>query len=415
VLLVAGLAACGSSSKSTAPSTSTTVGPTTTASSPSAGTSTTGPATPATKTLNIGIIGDETGLLAPVSTPALNTIIAGLKKANATGGVDGYKFTWKIYDSASSPAGGLSAARLAVADHVFAVLAYWAQPDSGLPTLSAAGIPTIGDGDGTGWSGPNNLFSVVGNVFSQNTTAWWDVFVKEGKTKIALPGGTINPAVVTQWGKALPISGASACFVRIGIDGTNTASITAVAHQIIGAHCQAVVSPTLYPGTLQLQIALNQLGGNIPVEDLVDAGPAVIQQTGSSANNLVYANQVASSYATADPGVVQYLDAMKTYQASAEAHCGRCVLGFVESQFFLQGMSRLTGPATQQALIEVLNRTKSYTADGLSAPISFPEYHTTGTLCLSYQIIQGGQWQPVINNSFPFICGTAFGPNGQKL
>jgi ABC-type branched-subunit amino acid transport system substrate-binding protein len=341
--------------------------------------------------------------------------VAGLKEANATGGVDGYKFSWKIYDSASSPTGGLSAARLAVADHVFAVLSYWAQPDSGLPTLAAAGIPTIGDGDGTGWSGPQNLFSIVGNVFSQNTTAWWDVFVKEGKTKIALPGGTINPAVVTQWSKALPISGASACFVRIGIDGTNTASLTAVAHQIIGAHCQAVVSPTLYPGTLQLQIALNQLGGNIPVEDLVDAGPAVIKQTGASANNLVYANQVASSYATADPGVVQYLNAMKTYASSSEAHCGRCVLGYVETQFFLQGMKRLNGPATQKGLTDILNQTKSYTANGLSAPISFPEYHTTGTLCLSYQIIKSGQWQPVLNNTFPFICGTAFGPNGNKI
>jgi ABC-type branched-subunit amino acid transport system substrate-binding protein len=339
--------------------------------------------------------------------------VAGLKEANAAGGVNGYKFTWKIYDSGSSSTGGLNAARLAVADHDFAVLAYWAQPDSGLPTLAAAGIPAIGDGDGTGWSGPPGVFSVVGNTFTDDTTAWWDLFIKEGKTRIALPGGTVNPDVIQQFETALPITGGQLCFGRVGIVGSNTASITAVAHQIIAAHCQAVLSLTLYPGTPQLQIALNQLGANIPVEDLVDAGPAVIQQTGSSANNLIYANQVASPYATADPGVVRYLNAMKTYEPSTEPHCGRCALGYVEAQFFLHGLSQLTGTATQPGLIAALNSTTNYTADGLAAPINFPAYHKVGSKCLSYQTIQNGQWVPVLNNTFPFVCGKSFGPNGK--
>jgi hypothetical protein len=239
------------------------------------------------------------------------------------------------------------------------------------------------------------------------------VFLKEGKTRIALPGGTINPDVISQFETALPITGGHLCYGRTGIVGANTASITAVAHQIISAQCQAVLSLTLYPGTLQLQIALNQLGAHIPVEDLVDAGPAVLKQAGSSADNLIYANQVASPYATADPGVVRYLNAMKTYEPNSEPHCGRCALGYVESQFLFQGLSRLTGPPTQNSLINALNSTTNFTANGLAAPITFPLYHKVGSTCLSYQTIQNGNWVPTLNNSFPFICGKTFGPNGK--
>jgi hypothetical protein len=334
---------------------------------------------------------------------------AALKAANAAGGVNGYKISWKVYDSGSSPAGGLNAARLAVSDHVFAVIAAWAQPDSGVPTLSAAGIPSIGDGDGTAWIGPQNAFSITGNMFTHDTTAWWDVLIKEGKTRIAIPGGTINPAIPPQWWKALPLSGGTLCFGRTGIDGTNSASIVAVAHEIIGAHCQGVVDPTLYPGALQLQIALNQLGAHIPVVDLIDSGPAVIKQAGSSADNLIYANVVATAYDTADPGVAEYLHDMQTYEPAQEPHCGRCVLGYAEAKFFLHAMGALTGPATQTSLLDALNSTKNYSADNLIAPISWPEYHTTGgSLCLSYQIIQNGQWVPLVGGSTPFICGKEF-------
>src|SRR5262249_4795227 len=159
----------------------------------------------------------------------------------------------------------------------------------------------------------------------------------------------------------LALSNATSCYDRVGIVGSNSAQLVAVAHQIIAAHCQAVVVPDLYPGALQLQIALNQLGANIPVEDIIDSGEAVIKQAGSSADNLVYANQVATAYDTADPGVAQYLKDMQTYEPNQDPHCGRCVLGYVVAKFFLHGISQLQGPATQTALLNVLNSTKNYT------------------------------------------------------
>jgi ABC-type branched-subunit amino acid transport system substrate-binding protein len=330
-----------------------------------------------------------------------------LKAANAAGGVDGYKFAWKVYDSGSSPSGAINAVRLAVSDHVFAVLINSAQPDSALPSLVAAGIPTIGDGDGAGYSGPPDMFSVTGDSFLKNTTAWWEPLVQEGKTRIAIPGGTINASVTSEWERQLPLGGGSLCFGRTGIDGTNTASITAVAHEIIAAHCQGVVSPTLYPGTLQLQIALNQLGAEIPVVDLVDSGPAVIQQAGSSADNLIYTNNTASPYATRDPGVVQFLSDMKTYAPSQTPYCGRCMIGYIMAKWFLQSLGQINGTATQPGLIAALNSTKNYTANNLIGPINEPEFHSTPDPCLSFQVIQNGHWVPLTNTAFPFVCGKA--------
>jgi ABC-type branched-subunit amino acid transport system substrate-binding protein len=350
-----------------------------------------------------------TGVISAITGPGQYTEQAALKAANAAGGVNGYTFKWKIYDTASTPTGGLNAARLAVADHVFATLTSWALPDAGLPTLSAANIPTIGDGDGPKWSGPTNLFSVIGNVITQNTTAWMDVLIQQGKTRLAIPGGTINPTVATDWAdKLIPLAGGTTCYKRVGIDGTNSATITAVAHQIIAAHCQGVISPTLYPGTLALQAALNQLGASIPIVDAGDFGQAVVKQFGATANGLISANQYATPYDTDDPGIVQYLKDMKTYEPGVDPYCGNCIKGYIAAKWFLKALGDIKGPVTQQSLIDQLNTTKNYTVDGLVGPITEPDYHTVGDLCLSYSVIENGQWKALYGGAFPFKCGKRY-------
>jgi hypothetical protein len=34
---------------------------------------------------------------------------------------------------------------------------------------------------------------------------------------------------------------------------------------------------------------------------------------------------------------------------------------------------------------------------------------------LSYQIIKNGQWVPLVGGTYPFICGTRFGPDGKRF
>jgi ABC-type branched-subunit amino acid transport system substrate-binding protein len=335
-------------------------------------------------------------------------MLAAIAKANAEGGVNGYHINVKLYDAQSTPSGGLTAARQAIADHDFAVLADSAGLQGGLPTLNSAKLPTIGDGDVPAWSNAPYLFSVSGNILTQNTSAWMQVLINEGRTKIAIPGGTINPVAATNWEHLVPFAGGQLCFGRVGIDGTNTAAITALAHEIISAGCQGVASPTLYPGTLQLQIALNALGGNVQVVDAADGGPAVIQQAGSSANNLIFANQIASPYATADPGIQEFDATVQKYEPGASIYCGVCEKGYASVKWFLNALGQVQGTPTQAALVTALDSTNGYNANGLVGPITEPAFHTVGTLCLSYSVIKNAKWVPLIDGPSPFLCGKRF-------
>jgi ABC-type branched-subunit amino acid transport system substrate-binding protein len=359
--------------------------------------------------LTVGVINDITGVQAPLNgSTAQKVILAAIAKANDQGGVNGYHINVKTYDSQSTPAGGLTAARQAIADHDFAVLAQSIGLQGGLPTLNSAQLPTIGDGDVPAWSNAPYLFSVSGNILTQNTSAWMDVLIKEGRTKIAIPGGTLNPVATENWEKLVPYAGGQLCFGRVGIDGTNTAAITALAHEIISAGCQGVASPTMYPGTLQLQIAMNALGGNVQVVDAADGGPAVIQQAGTSANNLIFANQIASPYATADPGIQEFDATVNKYEPGTSIYCGVCEKGYAATKWFLNALSQVQGTPTQTALVNALDSTNGFTADGLVGPITEPSFHTVGTLCLSYSQIQSGKWVPLIQGSNPFLCGKRF-------
>jgi ABC-type branched-subunit amino acid transport system substrate-binding protein len=348
-------------------------------------------------------------LSAPLNgSSALKVEEAAIAAANAAGGVNGYHINYKVYDSQSTPAGGLTAARQAIADHVFAVLGNSAGIQGGLATLNAAKMPTVGSGYVPAWSNAPYLFSVQGNILTQNTTSWMQVLINEGRTRIAVTGGTINPVATSNWEHLVPFAGGTLCFGRVGIDGTNSAIITALAHEIIAAHCQGVASPTMYPGTLQLQIALNALGGNVQVVDAADTGPQILQQTGNSAANLIYAGQLASPYDTADPGVAQYLATVAKYEPGTNLYCATCEGGYAAAIWLFHALGQIQGAPTQAALVATLDSTNGYTVDNLVGPITEPAFHTIGTLCLSYSVIRNNQWVPLIGGSFPFLCGKRF-------
>jgi branched-chain amino acid transport system substrate-binding protein len=395
VLMV--VAACGSSAKNAATGSS----PTKAATGSSAGSG---------KTIKLALIDDVTGPRSVTVGTGLPAMEAAVAEANAAGGVNGHKITYKVYDAQSTPAGGLQAARAAIGDKVFAVVAMSVGLNSGLPTLSNAGIPTIGDGDSPNWSNRPAIFSISGNLITQNTTAWADVLISQGRTRIAVPGGTINPQATYVWKDLVGFAGGTTCFFRIGIDATNTATIVAVAHQIIEAKCQGVMPPTLGANIAALQQALNQLGGNVAVVDPADIGPEIPQQYGSSIDKLMYANFFASPYTTGNKGVDEYRAAMKKYQPGKPTECF-CIKGYAVMKWALHALGQVQGELTQAKFIQALDATHGYDADGLVPPIEFPQFHTVGAVCLSYSVIKNGRWEALKNGPSPFICGKRFIPS----
>jgi branched-chain amino acid transport system substrate-binding protein len=362
-------------------------------------------------TITVGLIVDVTGIEGAYNGPNLPVMEAVLNAANASGGIHGVKFNIKTYDSQSTPAGGLTAVRQAISDHDFAILAEGGGFDSGLALLASAGIPTIGSGDSPNWTGPDRaaLFPWQGDDISENTTAWMKYCVSLGKTKFALITGS-NPASIPAlevWKKMVPLAGGTVVLFREGINSANTVDLTATAHEVINSGANCVLNLLDYPVALQPE--LNQLGGS----DIVDVqatsfGSAVTSQYGNSANGVVYANFPASPYATQDPGVRQYLAFMHKYVPSQDP-AGLWEKGYVAAEFFLHALSELKPPFTQQNLIKVLNSTNGYTADGMSGPISFPDFHLNGDLCLSYSVVRNGTWQAAINSPDPFVCGSRYG------
>jgi hypothetical protein len=413
IVLVAG--ACSSSSKNASTATTAAGGSTSSSAAPAGGTTppangTTPPASGG-KTINLAIVADLTGTFAPISEPSLYTTEAALVEANATGGVNGYTFKFKVYDAQSSRASGLNVAREILADHPFAVIGANSQGfDAALPVLNDAKMPVVGDGDSVNWSNRPYIFSISGNILSNNTTSAIDELIGLGKTQIGVVGGTINPIAVTTWEQMVPFAGAHNCFGRTGIDGTNTATLVALAHELISAHCQAIIDPTLYPGAEALQAALNQLGGNVTEVEYGDIGPAVVQQYGSSINNMIYTNLFASPYATADPGVQQYLAAMAKYEPGHQTQCN-CIKGYADGLWFLDGFKTMTanGSApTAAGMVAAMNSTTGFTGNGLVPAVQEPQFHTLGALCQSYSVIKNGQWQTLIQGANPFECGKRF-------
>jgi hypothetical protein len=378
------LAACGSSSSSVSDSSSSSNKP----------------------TVTVALVTDVTGIFSSTSDPGLYAMEAGIDQYNATASSK-FHVDYKVFDSQSTPTGGLNAARAAIADHVFAVLAVSEGLDSGLATLSQAGVPTIGNGDTPNWSNRPGLFSYEGNEITQNTTGWMQLLISQGRKKIAVPTGPgLAAAAGPTWDKEVPFAGGTTCFYRTGIDATDTATLTAVAHEMISAGCQGVDS-LLASNTVGLQVVINQLGGNIEVVDPADFGPAVTSQYGSSADNLIYANFFASPYAKGDPGVTDYLDAMKTYESGQDPYCF-CEKGYAVAKWFTWALQQLSAPLKQSALIKVLNSTNGYDEDGLIGPIHEPQFHTEGQLCLGASVIKNGQWVSLYNGPDAMSCGRRY-------
>jgi ABC-type branched-subunit amino acid transport system substrate-binding protein len=391
------VAACSSSAKpaATTPATTNAAGATTGSSA---------------KAVTFALITDVTGVSAPRYRSTTNAMEAAIAEANAAGGVNGYQIKFKVYDSQSSQAGGLQAVRTAISDKVFAVVAVGASIGGGLALLSAAGIPEIGSGSTPAETNRPGVFSISGNLITQNTTAWPQVLLKEGRTRIAVVGGTLNPQAAYVWKDMVGFAGGSNCFFRVGVDSSNTATLTALAHEILDAKCQGVLTQLATPpGALALQQSLNQLGGDVPVVDPVDSGPAVTNQYGSSVNQLISAEFYASPYATGDKGVNEYLAAMKQYEPTSQTDCF-CEKGYAEMRWALHALGQLHGQPTQASYIQALNSTQGYDVDGLVPPIEFPQFHTQGSLCLSYSVIRNGQWVSLYNGSNPYLCGKRFAP-----
>jgi branched-chain amino acid transport system substrate-binding protein len=350
-------------------------------------------------TINVGLVSDFTGDLEVASN--MQGAQAYIDSVNASGGVDGYKIVPQEYDTQSSPATAVQAFRRAIAANPTAIIGASFAATSALPTLAASGIPVVGDGFAPGWAGHKTLFPAAGDLTTHLSDIYLVVAKKfTGSTKIALIGSAIDAP--SQANLIQQASRAGIQFVLKDLNLTLTpssAQFLATAEQIKSSGAGAVVGLGV-EGLAQLQVDLNQLGAKA-ITIATDFSPAT-----TSENGLIFSIPWAAPFVTGNPGVAQYIAAMNKYgYGSLIDTASYAPFRWAQAALLVHALQVAGPPFSQAAVVKALSETKNFTPDGITPPVSFPEFQTIGGNCQSVMQVVDGKWKALINGPSPFVCG----------
>ncbi len=350
--------------------------------------------------VTIGLVSDFTGDLEVASN--YQGALAFVDYVNSTGGVDGYKLVVKEFDAQSSPTAAVQAVRQAIAAHPAGIIGASFVIGSGLPTLAASGVPTVGDGFVAGWTGHKTLFPVNGDFATHESVVDLDIATKFAKSKkVAFIGSAIDAPQQ----KVLENHAAAAGVTFVLKDFSEQLAPTSpeyltMAQQIKASGAGAVVDFGI-EDMAPLQTDLNQLGAsNIKV-----IGSDIPAAT-SGADGLLYGLPWATNYVTGDPGITAYIAAMKANGYGADIATGAYApIRWAQAALLVQALEAAGPPFKHGAVVAALSHVKDFTANGIIAPASFPAYQTVGGTCDNVGQIVNGKWKSLINGDLPFVCG----------
>jgi ABC-type branched-subunit amino acid transport system substrate-binding protein len=238
------------------------------------------------KAITIGVLSDQTGLAASGNKTSIQGVQAGVAYAKD----QGYTLHYVLADTASSPAGTLTAAqKLVEQDHVVAVVALSSLTFAAAPFLAQHHIPVIGlQQDGPEWTTDLNMFS-IGGIIRENLvpTVYGDFFKMEGVTTVGTLGYGISPSS-SEYAKGVADS-AKHAGLKVGYVNANfpfgSTNVEPVAIAMKNAGVNGVYAPIDPNTAFALVTALRQLGANVKVAlfptgyggDLNQAGPSASQ------------------------------------------------------------------------------------------------------------------------------------------
>jgi branched-chain amino acid transport system substrate-binding protein len=387
-------AGCGSSSKSSNGSTST---------SPPA-TGATGPGTGSTvaasgSTWVLGSIVTETGAEAPSTGGAGAVLNAWQNWTNTHGGINGHRVKVIVMDDKGDPTVGLADAhQLIQVDHVIALVGTASTPENQWgPYVAQAGVPVIGTGATSGiiWM-TNPDFYPVGTAPVAEVYASLLAASKAGKPKMALLYCAESPACA----QAVPFTKQIA--PSVGVKVVYAASVSTTAPNY-SAQCLAAQSA----GATSVEVAADQNTVTRTVSDCSRQGVKVTLLGGDGtvsaawATNPNYAGEVdrqpyvpwnQHNAATAD-----YYAAMAQY-APAELHSPRFgandIGSWISGQLFAAAAkaANLGDSPTPAQVVTGLTSLHDETLGGLTTPLTFAKGSAHVNKCFFLESIQNKQW-----------------------
>jgi branched-chain amino acid transport system substrate-binding protein len=426
-LVVAG---CGSSSKSSSPTTtgSTAAAGSTGTTSGSGGSGTSGAPLTASApgvtktTITIGLMTSLTGNASSTFADTADGAQAAIDAQNAKGGVNGRKLELVTVDDQSSPAQDQVAAQNLVQNkHAFAIVGYTPYLFGGYQYLQKQGIPVTGAAfDGPEWGlQPNtNMFSYVPLDAKYPATTIDGLFLKSiGVTSMAGFAYGVSPssiASIKQMQKSVVAAGLKAGYTNLsvpfgGVDFTADV-LQMKKSNVNGFACSCVESSDLAVATAAKQ-------GGLSAKGLFFTGysqSTLTDPTAAAAAQDQYFTTVTVPYELHQPATDAILAALKQYDPHYKGGDPDYGLqgGYLATQLMIKGLEVAGQNPTRQSFISGLHGVSSYDADGaLASPVSFAladfgKYPQNS--CAYFVQLKGTQFVPT-----PKVCGTLI-PNSDS-
>lgn len=422
-VLAAGLAmvaaACGSSSKSTTPTTTgSTAAPSGGSPSTSSGAQNTASAPGVTaSTITIGLITSITGNASSTFSDSAKGAQARFDALNAAGGLNGRQIKLIVADDQSSPAGDLTAAQDLVGKGVFAIVDYTPYAFGGYKYLQQQGIPVTGGAfDGPEWGmQPNtNMFSYGGGVdphYPANTQQ--GLFMKSlGVTKAAALAYGVSPssiASIKDFKESLASQGIATPYVNLSVP-FGAVDFTTYALAMKSANVDAAACSCVQSSNIAMAVAAKQAGINLKAALMFSGADASLfdNSTATAAAQGTYWPTTIVPIDLNNPATNTFLaDLKKSDPAYKGGYPSYGLTGaYLSSDLMIKGLTVAGQNPTRKSFIDNLTKVSSWNAEGLlPSTVGFDHFGTEeNTLCGYYTKVQGSQFV-TINNGKPF-CGT---------
>jgi branched-chain amino acid transport system substrate-binding protein len=432
VLLATG---CGSSSKSTTPTTASpsTGAPTGAASGASTSAPSGGAANTASDvgvtptTITLGYITSVTGDSSSNFADGVQGAEARIDEQNAQGGVNGRKLVLDTVDDQSTPAGASTAAHVLVQQKkVFGVIPYSAFTFGAAPYLAQQGIPVTGYGfDGPEWASPadSNMFTyqpavdtnIAGQYFGYD---FYGKFLQQvGVTKVAGMAygiSTSSQDSIHALFTSAAMHGISQCYANYSVPFGGV-DFTAAALAIKSAGCNGIVGSFVDSSDVAMSTAAKQ--GGINAKQLYFTG---YDQTtlASSANQQAYDGDYFSNYVDLDPSLpsnaAMYAAFAKYIPGYKAGLPDFGLLGsYISTDLMIKGLESAGQNPTRKSFITNLHQVTNYTAGGiLPSAISFAGFGTPAmvptTSCEYFFQLSNGKFVDAAPGGTGAVCGNRF-------
>jgi branched-chain amino acid transport system substrate-binding protein len=372
-------------------------------------------------TIEIGYIGDQTGVSSSFFANSLAGAQARVDAQNAAGGVDGRKLELVVDDDTSTPAGNsLAAENLVTRQKVFGVIDYNSFAFAGAKVLHSAGVPVTAAGiDGPEWGMQpySNMFSFIPSMATYGGLQYGYDYLGKFLSSLGvhkLAGLAYGQSPSSQSGLKAEFVESAPYGIQQCYDNTSTpfggTDFTAAALAIKSAGCDAVTSTMLDQQDVAISTAIKQ--GGIQATQIYATGydDATLSSPG--------ARQALEGAYFSTP-VVWDLDtpAMQKLRADLTAYDPAYKAGsvppygvfytYVATDLMIDGLEKAGANPTRANFISQLRQVNDYNANGLLAsPIGFENFGTAAMVPLtscSYMVrLQGGKF--VVPGTQP-ICG----------